>query len=377
MKTTRAIVTALAATALLAAGSGLFACKKKEPETIKIGAILPLTGDYAVYGKKMKNAIDLALKLRDDNENSLYRFEILYEDDQGDPKTAVTAFNKLTADPEIQVVIGGIASALAQPLAPLTKEKKVILFSPGASAPTLSGVSPYFIRNWPSDDYEGVLMADIARERLNIGKVAILYVNNDWGNGLSKVFKNEFESHRGVVTDFESFEEGTTDVRTQLLKLKATRPEALYCPGYIKELLVIIRQMAEVDFKPEFLGSSGLYDPQIIKVGGEAIEGAVFPITAYDAENPTPEIRNFVDSYEKDYGEKPDVWAAQAFDAVNIIFDAFEAGNRDAKTIRGYILGVKNYPGISGTTTFKSNGDVEKRLRIMTVINGEFEDFSE
>lgn len=350
---------------------------EKEEEVIKIGAILPLTGDYALYGEKMKNSIDLGVELRE-SESNINNIELIYEDDQGDPKTSVSSFNKLTSDESIQVIIGGIASPLALPIAPLSKEKEVVLFSPAASAPSLSNSSPFFFRNWPPDNYEGEVMAELAYDDLDLRNISILYVNNDWGIGLFEVFSDRFEELGGKILYSESFEEGTTDVRTQLLKIKNSESDAIYCPGYLKELIVITKQIKEMGIDISILSSSGFYDPEIITMGGKSVEGTIFPIPIYDPEKTQKEhVKEFVNIYEDKYGEKPDIWAAQAFDAINIILDAFENGNYSSDKIREYILGLKDYPGVSGKTTFLESGDVVKPLRIMQVKNGEFVEYKQ
>ena len=133
---------------------GMLSCTKKEKE-IKIGAILPLTGDIAVYGQKMKNGIDLAVKhINSKGGIDGKQIKVLYEDDQGEPKASVAAVQKLITIEKIPVIIGGAISATALPTVPIADKKKVVLFSPAATTPKLSGMSRYFFRNWPADIYD-------------------------------------------------------------------------------------------------------------------------------------------------------------------------------------------------------------------------------
>src|SRR3990172_5948602 len=229
---------------ILAFGLG---CAKKEAKEIKIGAVLPLTGDIAVYGQKMKKGIDLAIKqINSAGGIKGSTIKVLYEDDQGDAKTSVTAVQKLITTSKIQVIIGGAISATALPSVPIIDKNKVVLFSPAATTPKLSGMSKYFFRNWPSDIYDGTAMGEFAKKELKLEKLAVLYVNNEWGIAISRVFAETFKTYGGEIVATENYEQNATDFRTQLAKIKIASPEAIYIPGYLKELINILRQKKEI-----------------------------------------------------------------------------------------------------------------------------------
>ncbi|MDI6780354.1 MAG: ABC transporter substrate-binding protein [Bacteroidota bacterium] len=246
-------------------------CGKKEPEVIKIGAILPLTGDLAVYGQKMKNGIDFALSRSQEGVPLEYRIEVMYEDDRGDPKTSVAGFQKLISVEKVPIVIGGAISSCALAVAPIADKEKVVLFSPAATSPKLTGISSYFFRNWPSDVYEGSIMADFVANNLKITQISVLYVNNDWGLGILKAFKERFQKHSGSLLVEESFSPGTTDFRSQWTKIKKSNPLAVYVIGYIKELLPLLKQKKEMGIKVQILSSSGFYDEQILQQEASAV----------------------------------------------------------------------------------------------------------
>ena len=158
--------------------------KEKEPETIRIGAILPLTGDIAEYGNRIKKGIDLAIE-EIENQGGINgkRAKVLYEDSTGFPKGGVSAVQKLISINRVPIIIGAVASSVTLAIVPQTTESKVVLFSPASSSPKLSGVSPFFFRDWPSDVLEARLLAEFTFNKLGIKKVAILNVNNDYGLG--------------------------------------------------------------------------------------------------------------------------------------------------------------------------------------------------
>jgi branched-chain amino acid transport system substrate-binding protein len=350
---------------------------KKEPNEIKVGVVLPLTGEVAVYGQKMKRGIDLAVnQINSKGGINGNQIKVVYEDDQGDPKSAVAAVQKLITTENVPVIIGGAISATALPVVPIIDRNNVVLFSPAATAPKLSGQSKYFFRNWPSDIYDGPAMGEFARKELKLEKVGVLYVNNEWGNAISGLFSDTFKRQGGQIVATESYEQNATDFRTQLTKIARQNPEAIYVPGYLKELINILRQKKELGIKARILSTYGFYDPQILEQGKDAAEGSVFTAPTYDPDNPNPAIKNYVTSFQSTYGEKPDIWSAQAYDAMNIIALALQSGARTGPQIRDEIAKVKNFDGVSGNTSFDEKGDVQKPLRLMTVKNGEFVDYA-
>ena len=354
----------------------LAGCGRKEPPVTKIGAILPLTGNYAAYGNKMKNGIDLALdRIKRTDSISGRTIQIIYEDDGGDPKNTVAAFQKLISVEKVPVVIGGATSSCALAVVPIAEKEQVVLFSPAATSPKLTGISKYFFRNWPSDFYEGKVMADFASLNLKLSKIALLYVNNDWGIGITAVFKEDALKHNCKITSEESFEPNSIDFRTQLVKIKNSNPDAIYIIGYIKELLPLLRQKEELNFKATILSSYGLYDEQLLKDDSQAVEGSIFTAPTFDTITPDPVIQNFVSSYKEKYNATPDIWSAQAFDAFRIVAKTITDGAVGSTEIRNALLKINQFDGVSGKTSFDEKGDVQKPMKIMTIKNGKFVEY--
>ena len=334
---------------------------------------MPLTGDIAVYGEKMKKGIDLAVQeINDKGGIGGKNLVVIYEDDQGDPKTSVAAFRKIITVEKVPVVIGGAISSCALPTAPIADKARVVLFSPAASSPDLTGISKYFFRNWPSDTYEGTIMGEFTADELKLRNVSVLYVNNDWGVGISQVFEKTFREKGGTIVAKEAFDPGATDYRTQLTKLKESDHQAIYVLGYLKELLILLKQKEELGIETQILGSYTFYDPQILQEVGESAEGVIFPIPIYDPESPNEVGQVYVSAYEAKYGVKPDVWSAQAYDAMNIIAYALRNGATTGPEIQAELLKIKDFEGVTGLTSFDAEGEVQKTFRFMTVKNGEF-----
>jgi branched-chain amino acid transport system substrate-binding protein len=109
----------------------------------------------------------------------------VYEDDQGQTSTGVSAINKLININKVDCIIGGAMSSVAMAIAPISLEKKIVLLSPTATDPELSNAGKYFFRIWPSDNYDGKVMAIVARDSLNFENAATLYINVAYGQGIN------------------------------------------------------------------------------------------------------------------------------------------------------------------------------------------------
>jgi len=323
----------------------------------------------------MKKGIDLAYAQLPKEEQN--RYKLMFEDDAYDPKTSVSAANKLISVDGVKFIIGGAGSTTAEPITKICENNKVVLLSPFATAPSLTDAGPYFFRIWPSDNYDGQIMADAAFKKLGLRRVAILYVNAPYGKGITDVFTSRFRALGGSVVAAEAYPAAGTDFRAQLTKIQSSRPDAIFIPGYVKEVTRLIRQARELGIKTRFLGVNSMYDPNFLKIAGSAAEGAVFTAATYDPKSKDPKIVAFVKDFRKANGADPDLFAALGYDALEVTIQAFKrTQSQKGLSVCDALAQTSRYLGPSGEITFDKNGDVQKPLRLMQVKNGRFLDRS-
>lgn len=118
-----------------------------------------------------------------------------------------------------------------------------------------------------------------------------------------------------------------------------------------------------------------LEDPEIIQKVGDVAEGAIYTYRAYDPNSEQKEIKVFVENFRSKYGIEPDNWAAQSYDALKIVVLAIERGGYNSDGIKKALYGIRNFPGVSGLTSFDEYGDVIKPIRLKIVRNGEFRNY--
>ncbi len=341
-------------------------------DRITIGAILPLTGDAASYGIAIKQGIESALrKINSKGGIKGTPLSVIYEDDKADPKEGVSAINKLISINKVHAIIGAVPSSVTLAIAPIAEKNRVVLLSPASSSPRLTSAGDYIFRNYPSDTLEGKLVAQYVVNN-KYSSSAVITINNDYGNGLDEVFSKEYVSLKGHIVMDEKYNEGETDFRTILAKVKEANPKCIFIVGYSKELGRLVRQARELGIKTQFFSTVNFYDKQSIVSGGTAVEGVVFSSPVFDVNSHQPAVADFVAEYKKAYNENPDVWAAHGYDALLLVVEAMNTRGVSSDNIRDGLYSIKDFPGVSGVTTFDKNGDVIKQARFLTVKNGEF-----
>ena len=253
MKTRTVVMVALTAAIVIAAIT-FSGCVEKKQEEIKVGAILPLTGDLVAYGENIQKGIDLAVEeINGKGGIDGANITVLYKDNEGIRDKAVSEMNELAG--EVPVVIGAVVSANTVAICPIAEEKKIVLISPSSTSPKLSDYKNYVFRTVSSDKYQGRALADVVLDlKGGRAKVAVVYVDNAYGDGLKEVFVKSYREEGGNIVAVESFKEGDTDFKAILNRLKEKNPDAVVLIGYVKEGAAILKQAKEEGLNVVWVG---------------------------------------------------------------------------------------------------------------------------
>src|ERR1039458_3494177 len=217
----------------IAALLGLFAwflvescTSRQDSNLLRVGLVLPLTGDLASYGNNAKDGIELAeteLNAQAQQTGGI-KIRTFIEDSKGEPQQAVSAVQKLLAADGVSCVIGDVASSATLAMAPIANKNRIVLMSPAASAPAISGAGEFVFRVWPSDDFESSVVADYVRNK-PYRRIAILYVNNDYGQAMLRSVTSRLQSFGGAILAEEAFQQNATDLRTQITRYLENGPD--------------------------------------------------------------------------------------------------------------------------------------------------------
>lgn len=343
-----------------------------EAEEIKIGTIGPLTGDVATYGISTKNGVEIAVDQVNENGGiNGKKVVLISEDTRGDQTEAANAASKLIERDKVVAIVGGVISAETLTAGPIANDAGVVMISSSSTAQGVPEIGDYIFRNCLSDEVQAVQLAEFAATELGLKRFAIMFTNNDYGLSLKNAFEGKAKEIAEVV-GIETYNDGEKDFRAQLTKLKGANPDALYIAGYYTEAAKIAQQAKEQGLEVQLLGADGFYSPVLIELGGGAVDGAVFT-AGFFTDDPSENAQNFVKAYMEKFNEEPDMFAAQAYDAAMILLTALKnTDGQGGEALQQAMLNTKDFPGITGVTSFTEVGDAIKDIIILKVENGKF-----
>ncbi|EKQ51658.1 MULTISPECIES: ABC transporter substrate-binding protein [unclassified Clostridium] len=343
-------------------------------DTIKLGGVFPLTGDVPALGAAMENGAKLAIKEINANGGVLgKKLDFVVEDDQDQAATAPNAITKLINQDKVSAVIGTYASKCSIPMAAVAKDSKVVMITPGSTNEKVTTEGgDYVFRACFIDPLQGKVGAQFASQNLKAKKVAMLYdVGNDYCVGISKEFKSNFEAAGGTIAYEKTYNAGESDFKAFLTEIKDLNVDVLYLPDNYSTVGLIAKQAREIGINAALLGSDSWSDPGLIKVGGDAVEGAYFTDhVSLKSDNAT--IKKFVENYKKEYNSDPSAFSVLSYDSVYIVAEAIKkAGSTDEAAIKD---AMAKLDVDAGTTHYKFDDKHNpiKSVVINKVVKGEF-----
>jgi ABC-type branched-subunit amino acid transport system substrate-binding protein len=378
----------------------LFATTTLAVEPIKIGALVPTTGDLAAYGPPVNNGAKLAAKDINAAGGILGRkVEIILRDTQTNPTAAVDAAKKLVDIDNVVAITGALSSGVTIPVATsVSIPSKIVQISPASTSEKITTIKDddYLFRTVPMDALQAPALAQVMTKDKHYTKVSIVYVNNDYGEGLAKGIKASFEKMGGHVTALIPYNKKQASYRGEAQKAIDGKPQAVVMVAYPQFGAVIVRQILQLGFKGGFVFSDGMEAPEIAKnVGAKYVENDYGTAPG----NPNQDIAGwFQKHYQSEYGEMPPKpYIDTEYDAVVLIALAIAEGGSatpaavhanirkvagppgvkvDARHLKEALKLIKegkaiDYEGVSGSCNFDKYGDVPGSYKVWKFSNGE------
>lgn len=343
-------------------------------EVVKFGAVLPLTGEAAIYGLPVQRGVDLAFEHLQSLQDLPYELELVTFDSESDPEKAGQLLDQVYRDGAL-AAIGGVTTAEALQMVTVADEADKVLISPSASTPQLSGISKNFYRVFPSDAREGATMGNFATQKLKAEKVVILAKEDAYAKGIQEVFKTEFERYGGEVLDLIEFPSLGSDLSGLVERVMTLNPDAVYLAAYAPDLAQMIRYLRDQGYKGTIFTTSAFAAPEIIAQVGRPAEGVFLTQAVFDIDSEDPIIRNFIEEYRAKYNLEPDLYAAHGYDSVMVLVEALKIGGRTSSEFWKGIRSIRDFSGATGTVQFDERGDVQKFPRVYVVNEGLLVDY--
>lgn len=328
-----------------------------DSKVVKIGFLGALTGDVACYGKPGLNGLKMAAEDLNAKGGILgKKVEIVAYDNAGDKAQAASITKKYISKDKVSAIIGDPCTGVTIAAAKVAQANKMVLISAGATGKGAIDAGDYCFRNTLLDEVACPATVEylVSKGYKNIALVTA--VNDEYSVGLSDYFRNAIKAKGAKIVIDESIQRGDTNFSAQVTKIKPTNPDIIVFTGYYQEAALFMKEVRKQGMKDiKFVGGDGCLGEDLYKLGGEAVEGSMI-YCGFSPENPTPETKKFLDAYTKKYNSQADMFSVQYYDALMIVAQAMEKANStDPAVYQKEMLKVKNFPGLSGVTTFRAN----------------------
>jgi branched-chain amino acid transport system substrate-binding protein len=357
-------------------------------DVIKLGGIGPTTGAAAIYGTATKNGAQIAV----DEINALggQQFELNWQDDEHDPEKSVNAYNTLK-DWGMQALVGTTTTGPSVAVSAEAQADNLFMLTPSASSVDVIGGQTDGISRKENvfqmcftDPNQGTASAEYISTN-NLGsKIAVIYNNSDaYSTGIYNKFQSEADERGMEIVSVTTFTDDTAnDFSVQLNDAKNNGADLVFLPIYYQPASLVLTQAKEMNYAPKFFGVDGMDGILTLEGFDTSLAEGVMLLTPFTADAEDEKTQNFVKTYQEQFGDVPNQFAADAYDCVYAIYAACEKAGVTADTsasdlcdaLKGVFTGGDlTFDGITGTgMTWSETGEVSKSPKGMVIQNGAY-----
>ena len=388
---------------------------KSRPASGTIGVVLPLSGAYASYGEESLRGVLLAAGAFEEAENSELR--VVVRDSEGDPLRAALAVRDLAQVEGVSAIVGPLHSSTSEAAARVAQAEGVPLIAL-TRREQISQERPYVFRLRTTPEDELRYLVDYAFGTLGAQRFAVLYPDDSYGRGMRDHFWDLVEERGGWLVGAAAYAPDATDFGASiremigyslltpaerralverdafLRRVRRLAPEdaavareiadgmigpegevlppvvdfdALFIPDGYEQIGLLAPQLAFHQLTgAQLLGVGDWYHPELIEIAQEHVSGAVIS-ALFDPNSRFAFVADFVEDYRRTFGAEPDAYAAHAYDATNLVLVQLASGLDSRDEVREGLLSMRVYPGASGVTRVRPDGNAQKRPFLLQV----------
>ncbi len=398
----------------------LLRLKTDATRVMRIGVVLPLSGNRALVGQRVLQGIQLAINQLATRDKT--RLEMVIKD-SGLGREVVQVVEELAQDPNVIGIIGPVLTGEVKDVIPIIEKYQLPVFTPTASTPGLADNSPYIFRNALTKDLQARFLARHAINDLNLYRFVVIYPTEAYGETMRQVFEEEVRSAGGHIVESISYDRKQTDFRKQIQQIggiaddrlkariqrhikRGTQPpplndkgnksrplvegglyaddkvealkvalelnyDAIFIPGYYDKVRLIVPQLAFYNIEEILLmGGNGWNSRELVESARNFLKTVLF-VDGFYANSENERTVKFVDMFLSTFGQNPTIHSAQSYDAGNIFVKLIGEGAFNRLDVLNGLRSLKDFPGVSGDTTILPSGDSNKTLVKLTVKEGE------
>jgi len=329
------------------------------PKVVKVGLVMALTGDSAMWGWSNY----AAAKLRAEEINAAqdeYEIQIIAEDDASNCDQSVSGALKLITEDKVDVLEGTVNSSCTLLIVPVTAEYKVPHLTTSVGTAITRQGSNYIFRIQTPIEWSTEQLVEYVVEDMGLTKIAVLYSNDEYGKSGAEGVKAALERRGLEPAAYETYVTTDKDFTGQLSIVQQAGADAVCHIGSIVAGALTVRQMRDLGMDQQFLAPVGYGYAEFPELAGDAANGTVFVEPFYPLLD-DPNVKPFREAFVREYQREANTNAAMTYDSIGMIYEAVsQAGRVDREVIREYLAGLTPedpYTGVMGDIYFDEKGD--------------------
>ena len=367
----------IVAAAVVMFGSAAYA----QDMVVNIGHVGPTSGGIAHLGKDNENGAKMAIDDLNAKGTTIggkkVKFELVPEDDAGDPKQGTAVAQKLV-DSKVAGVVGHLNSGTSIPASKIYSDAGIPQISPSATNPkfTRQGFKTTF-RVVADDVHLGSTLGKYAVKELKGKTIAVIDDRTAYGQGVAEEFSKAVKASGGTIAESQFTTDKATDFTAILTQIKAKKPDVIFFGGMDAVAGPMIRQMKQLGVNAKFMGGDGICSGDLPKLSGGAMaDGQVVCAEAGGVEGAQKvAMDKFREDYKKKFGIDVQIYAPYVYDALNVMVAAMvKAGSADPAKYLPVLAKTEGYKGVTGTISFDEKGDIKNGALTLYTYKGDKRD---
>ncbi len=366
-------------------------------DRFSIGCVLPLSGPYESFGNRALMGIELALN-QFNAQPHVNPIQLLIKNSKGVPNEAASVVESLVLKDGVIGVIGPMVTSESAAIRAQDLKCPIMTLT---QKPDITKLGDYVFRNFLTFSLQVKAILDYAAQELGIEKFAVLYPEERYGISFMNTFWDELILHGAEIVGVESYGPDQTDFADaikRLVGLYYPRPEepvehlidlspeeekeepepiidfgAVFIPDTFEKVGLIAPQFQFYDVADALLlGTNLWHSDKLIQMAQKYVQGAIVPDDFF-VNSPSPRVRNFVKSFKEIFGISPGFLEAEAYDTASMFFQLVNQPEvRSRRTLKTALMELKDFPGVTGLTSFDETGDVNKQIYLLKIKGRQF-----
>lgn len=345
----------------------LIGCGKKDENTVKIGAILPLTGGASYLGESVM--IGMRIAFEDFNKKNKCVYVLVPHDTQSKLSNVNNIYQLIRSTNNPNVVLSWMSS-VASNLVEVTEKDKTLLFV-GAARPDLTSKNKLVLRLWPNAIDLAKIEADFIINKLKVNNVGIFYINDDYGISLADEISRKLKKSNIKIVFSESAATDVTDYKNIILKYRDKNIDLIYIAAYDKVYSYLIKPLKQYLGDIKVMTDLTFCNYTTLSDFGALSEGIYTIGTEVDNKTSQKEIiLKLRDRVMKEFKKEPDFNTALGYDMAWTALESLYNTDGSSQKMKNYVINKRSFEGMSGNIIFEENGDAAFNLYLLKIENG-------